>query len=65
MVSDASASIFRPLRYEGRNMKICNDITVPRIEGANKKKHVIWNAFLGTRWNIIRRERADQIGKDQ
>ena len=65
MMADASTHILHQLRSEGRSLKIYDDITVPRIEGANDKKGVVWNAFLGTRWSIIRRKRANQIDKNQ
>ena len=65
MMADASTSILHQLRSEGISLNIYNDITVPRIEGANEKKCVVQNVFLGSRQRRIRRERANQIDKNQ
>lgn len=59
LVSNASTSILFQLILEGGILKIYGDIIVPRIKGVKTKKCVIWNAFLGTRWSGIGRERAD------
>ena len=49
MMADALTSILHQLRSEGGSLVINDDKTVPWIECANKKKSVVWNAFLRTR----------------
>ena len=49
LMTDASAGILLQLRSESRILEINDDITVPRIKGANQEKRIVWYIFLTTR----------------
>jgi len=46
-------------------LEIHDDITVPRITGANQEESLIWELFICTNRERLRRKGTNQFGKNE